>query len=158
MQGPYCGLTQSAFDSSQLLGVEFVSSFIPNFNIESHQGDAYGPDIPGGTQNVLPPSNCLLLLLTCHLLSQSQANSSQTWLYAPGLLHWSGPTCCPLLAPFTHIRLYRVRYGMPTTTESLYLTSSKACLEWSETWLSDDQSSFLKDGMPAREASFSFFF
>lgn len=118
----------------------------------------YGPDIPGATQNALPPPSCLLLLLTCRLPSQSQANSSQTWLYAPSLLHWSRPTCCPLLALFTHIRLSQVRYGMPTVSESLYLTSSKACLAWSETWLSDDQSSFLKGGMPAHEAFFNLFF
>lgn len=86
------------------------------------------------------------------------ANSSHTWPYTPGMLHWSGPTCCPLLTLFTHIRLYRVRYGMLTASEPLYLTSSKACLAWSETRLLDDKGSFLKDGMPACEASFNFFY
>lgn len=117
-----------------------------------------GPDIPGATQNTLAPPNCLLMLLTHRLLSQRQANSSQIWLYVPGLLHWLGPTSCPLLTLFAHIRLHQVRYRMRTVCESLYLTSSKACLAWSEMWLSDDQSGFLNNWMPAHETSFNFFF
>lgn len=105
MQGPHGGLTESPLDSSHLLSAEYVSSPIPNYNTEWHCGDVYGAAMLRATQDALPPTNCLLQLLKCQMLSHSQANSSQIWLHAPGFLGWLGPISSPLLTLFTHIGL-----------------------------------------------------
>lgn len=95
------------------------------------------------TQELPNPASCLLppAAATCHVLSQSQVDSSQTCLHAISLFDWSELISCPLLTLFPTSVLFfqQVRYGIPAPSGPCYHPSRKACLLWSEKWLSYNQ-------------------